>query len=142
MALKLLRLHPCNTITHISCNNPLSAQIQVSFHNDIIIGNIIKYIVWQIKKHRIGCSYKLTHILIAAKEGCCQDVCVHDAEDYAYVWFVMDRADIGIELPFHIPLVSDEADFPASGNRAHILCNETDHTHLLQNSTMADPLHL
>jgi hypothetical protein len=99
-------------------------------------------IVWQIEKHEVRCSYKLTHVLIAVKEDCCQDVCVRGAEDCVYVWFLMDRADIGIELPFHIPLVSDGADFPASGNLVHILCNETDHTHLLQNSTMVDPLHL
>jgi hypothetical protein len=99
-------------------------------------------IAWQIEKHRVRFSYKLTHVLIAVKEDCCQGVCVHGAEDYAYVWFLMDRAGIGIELLFHIPLVSDEADFPASGNHVHILCNETDHTHLLQNSTMADPPNL
>jgi len=71
----------------------------------------------------------LTYIFIAVKEDCCQDVCGHDAEDYAYVWFLMDREDIGIEPPFHIPLASDAADFPSSGNHAHIICSETDHFH-------------
>lgn len=76
------------------------------------------------------------------KEDCCQDVCGHGAEDYAYVWFLVDRRGIGIEPPFRTPLASDEADFPASGNHVHIICNETDHIHHHQNSTMADPLHL
>jgi hypothetical protein len=75
-------------------------------------------------------------------EDCCWDVCGHDAEDYAYVWFLMDRVDTGTELPFRIPIANDAAHFPASGNHVHITCSETDHFHHHQNLTIADPLHL
>jgi hypothetical protein len=91
---------------------------------------------------RIPYACTLTHMLTVVKEDCCWDVCGHDVEDYAYVWFLMDIVDTGIELPFHIPIASDAVHFPASDNHVHIICSETDHFHHHQYLSIADPLHL